>query len=109
MYRGPCQPCQEATDPNPSALQDGEPLPDYRHVPFVEVAERTRCWSPRDPLVNQSSRIASLLHRHLRDTRQRLPVLLERGGVAHVSTGHTPRRSERNMGLRGIVWVKRGS
>src|SRR5215467_1137388 len=82
MHRGPCQPRNKAADPYAPGLQDGKPFADHRHVPFVEVAERTRCGFPRDPSMNQLSCIASLLLRDLSNSGERLSFL-ELGRVAH--------------------------
>src|SRR5713101_7150456 len=77
MDRSPRKPCQESAKAKLPALQNGESLANHCHVPLVEIAERRRLGSVHHARVNQSSRIPSLLHCYLRDTRQRLAVLIE--------------------------------
>src|SRR5436190_7750213 len=77
MDRRPRKPCQESAKAKFPALQNGESLADHGHVPLVKIAERRRRGSAHHARVNQSSRIPSLLHCHLRDAWQRLAILIE--------------------------------
>jgi hypothetical protein len=38
----PNEPREESAEVDFAGLQNGKALPDYRHVPFVKVAKRTR-------------------------------------------------------------------
>src|ERR1700687_4494196 len=91
---GPCEPREEAADVDLAALQNGEPLADYRHIALVEVTKRPRGRFTGDNPMNQGSRIAPLLNRHLRDNRQRFTILIQRGSIADDKDFRMPSDSE---------------
>jgi hypothetical protein len=77
MDGDPDKPRRETTKTHPTAFQNCEALADHCQVSFIEVAEWTRHRSSRDELANEITGEASLLHCHLRNPRQRLPILIE--------------------------------
>jgi hypothetical protein len=77
MDRRPCEPCHEAAYADLAALQDGEALTDYRHTAFVKVTEWSGHGFAADTAVNQFPCVSPLLDRHLRNSGQRLSVLIE--------------------------------
>ena len=79
---------------HPSGLQHGEALPHDSHAAFVEVPERARRGLTRDPPADEPSRVAPLLHRDLGDAGERLPVLLEYGGVTDHEDLRMPRDAQ---------------
>src|SRR5215468_8321451 len=79
----PSQPGNESAEMDLAALHNGKAFADNGHVPFVEVAERTRYGFPAKSLADQPACISALLNCNLSDARQWLPILLERGGIAH--------------------------
>ena len=81
VHRFPHQPGDESSEVDTPLYSNGESFPDDRHGALVEVAERTRRGLPRDPPADEPSRVASLLHRDLRDTRERPSLLPEYGRV----------------------------
>src|SRR5258708_39620726 len=83
MDRRPRKPCQESAQAKFPALQNGEPLANHGHIPFVEIAEWKRCRRTRHARAYQPPRVPSWLYCYLRDAWQRLAVLIERCGVAH--------------------------
>ena len=91
MHRGPGEPCDEPANVDFAGLQNGEALADYGQISLIEVAKRCRPRFARDHPVNQLSRIASLLNRYLRDTGQRLAILIERGSITHHKDFRMPR------------------
>src|SRR6266481_801059 len=90
MDRGPDEPDDEPAHPHTRAVQDGESLPDHRHVPLVEIAEGTRGGFAGDPAANRVAGNGEIrLHldppRAIRLYRQPLPCWRWRhtGGPDH--------------------------
>jgi hypothetical protein len=79
----PREPRRKAAQVDLAGLQNGKTLADYGHVAFVEVTKWTRCGFSGDTSVNELPRIASLLHRYLRHTGQRLAILIERRSITN--------------------------
>src|SRR5215471_1664148 len=78
----PRQPSQQPAHFRESRIHNGKSTPDYRHVAFVKITKRLRRWSPGLFIPDHFADIRAPLHRHLRDTRERLPVLIKRGSIA---------------------------
>src|SRR4029453_5292810 len=76
MYRRPREPREKTAEAQSAGLQDGEPFADDCQRALIEVAERARRRVPADAPVNHYPRMATLLHRHLRDAGRRSPVLI---------------------------------
>src|ERR1700732_792668 len=77
MDRCPREPAAKSTYLDFAALEHRKALAHHRHAAFVKVAKRAWCWFVGNAVVNYFSRVAPLLHRHLRDARQRFAVLIE--------------------------------
>src|SRR6202167_5040112 len=77
MDGGPREPGAKSTYLDFAALQHRKALAHHRHAAFVKVAKRAWCRFAGNAVVNYFSRVAPLLHRHLRDARQRFAVLIE--------------------------------
>src|ERR1700683_1755113 len=77
MDRCPCEPGAESTYLDFAALQHRKALAHHRHAAFVKVAKWAWCRFAGNAVVNYFSRVAPLLHRHLRDAGQRFAVLIE--------------------------------
>src|SRR5438093_7088398 len=99
VHSGPREPGDEPGKMESSALQHGEALPHDRHVALIEVAERTRRRLSREPPADEPSRVAALLHRDLGDAGERLPVLLEYGGVTDHEDLRMPRDAQVGLHL----------
>lgn len=77
VYGRPREPRAEAAHMDLAALEDGKALPNDSHASFVEVMKRARRRFADDAVVNQLSCVTALLHRHLSNAGERLPVFLE--------------------------------
>src|ERR1700722_1789862 len=77
MDRRPREPGAESAYLDFAALQHRKTLANHRHAAFVKVAKRAWCGFAGNAVVNHFSRVPPLLHRHLRDARQRFAVLIE--------------------------------
>src|ERR1700720_3801510 len=77
MDRCPREPGAESTYLDFAALQHRKAFAHHRHAAFVKVAKWAWGEFAHDAVVNHFSRVAPLLHRHLRDARQRFAVLIE--------------------------------
>src|SRR5262249_54452046 len=75
------QPRQEPAHFYEAGIQDDKAATDDGHVAFVEITKRRRPRKPAQTIGNYFADITPLLHGHLRDARQRLAVLIERGCV----------------------------
>src|SRR5215472_13486792 len=82
VNESPGEPRDKPMQPDSAALQNRVAFPNNRHVSFVEISKRFGTVFAGDLPTNQFAYVASLLHRNLSDTRQRLSILVERRGVA---------------------------
>jgi hypothetical protein len=78
----PSEPRREPAQLNFAAFEHSKTLAHNSHVALVKVAKRTRGGTPGDTAAEQFRCVAPLLHRDLRDTRQRLAILVKRCGIA---------------------------
>src|SRR5260370_9710999 len=96
MHSCPSEPGEEAAYADVSGLEYGKALADYGHSALVEVTKWLGCRFACDPPANQVSDVASLLNRHLRNTRWGLTVLVERGCLPN----HQACRASRTLNSR---------
>src|ERR1700689_4614905 len=78
----PREPGEYSAQPDPTCLKDCEPSSDNGHISFIEVPERLGGGLRKQTLGDSSACIATLLNRHLRDTRQWLSVLFKGSGIS---------------------------
>src|SRR5260370_24524954 len=94
MTSWPSEPCNETAHAGLAALEDGETLAHHGHVSFVEISKGLWRRLTGHAPANQISRVAPLLHRHLRYAWQRLAILIERRGVAYNEDLRIPQHGE---------------
>src|SRR6516225_6323940 len=78
VHERPCEPRPEATRLDLEAMQHSKTFTHDCHGSLIKVAKRTRRWVTCDAAMNQLSCIAPSLNCHLRNTWQRMAVLIER-------------------------------
>src|SRR5262249_29917650 len=78
----PRKPGRESAHLDDAGIHNGKAPSYHRHVAFVEITERRRRRTSSHSIADHFTDKATLLHGHLRNPRQRLAVLIERGGVA---------------------------
>src|SRR5579864_769037 len=74
--------CQSA-QPHFACLKDCETRSDNGHISLIEISERLGGGLTNQALSDAPTCIATLLNRHLSDTRQWLSVLLERSSIPY--------------------------
>jgi len=79
----PREPGNYPAQPDPPGLKDCEPRSDDRHIPFIEISKRPGGRLTKQALNDTPTCIPTLLNRHLGDTRQWFPVLLERSRISN--------------------------
>src|SRR3984885_2246568 len=77
----PREPGEYPAQSDPTCLKNCETSSDNGHISFIEVTERLGGGLTKQALGNSSPCIATLLNRHLGDTRQWFSVLFKGGGI----------------------------
>src|ERR1700690_210667 len=90
----PSEPSPEPAHLDFATLQYGKSLAHDGHTSFVKVAKRIGRTLASFTAMNHLRRIAPLLHCHLRNTWQRLAVLIERRSITHDKNLDMPRHRE---------------
>src|ERR1700730_11118271 len=78
----PREPGEYSAQPDPTCLKDCETSSDNGHISFIEVPERLGGGLREQNLGDTSPCIATLLNRHLGDTRQWFSVLFKGSGIS---------------------------
>src|SRR5882724_9855585 len=94
MHGCPSEPSPEPAHLDFATLQHGKSLAHDGHISFVKVAERSGRTLASYTVMNHLRRVAPLLHCYLRNTWQRLVVLIERRSIAHSKYLGMPRHRE---------------
>jgi hypothetical protein len=81
MNKSPYKPRQQAAKADLPALQDSEAFADNRKVSFIEIAKGLFEWLAGDAISDHVRCILSLLHSNLRDSGQRLAILVLGSGI----------------------------
>ena len=97
MHEEPGQPGDEAGQLDAVQIGYSLRLADRRQIPLVEVAERP-VFTPLESSPHDPARIAALLHRSRRDSRQRCRL-----PVAAANRDHVPDREHLRMSGDGQV------
>src|ERR1700722_2639733 len=90
----PSEPSPEPANLHFATLQYCKSLAHNGHSSFVKVAEGIGRTLSRYKVMNHLRRVASLLHCYLRNTCQRLAVLIERRSITHDKNLDMPRHRE---------------
>jgi hypothetical protein len=78
----PREPSEYPAQPDPTCLKDCEPSSDNGHISFIEVPELLGGGLTKQALGDSSPCIATLLNRHLGDTRQWFSALFKGSGIS---------------------------
>src|SRR5580693_5867284 len=82
MNSRPCEPGYYPAQPDFTCLKDCETRSDNGHISFIEISERLGEGLTIQGLSDAPTCIATLLNRHLSDTRQGFSVLFQRSSIS---------------------------